>query len=365
MKPCYFLISILLAYPSFAEFKVCYVSSNIKHVLPRANDKPSQFGGFFAAISRFKKVNAYEGKIDFRVFQPEGNQGAILSGILWAKKNHCSVIVGLVTSRDALIAGPLLKKNNMVGFSSTATNSKLSEYFPWIYSVSTSADSYVKSFFLWVKKNGFENNISIVADSSSIYSLYFKDRTIQLLPSSRVYYLNEKKELSTEDLRSINNMRKGVLLYTPYPLASLPSLTQITSETANHVVLFGTQSWNEKHPFKNYISVIEKFRKKYIFSPWSTLPGSISYKHFEKEYVKLYDQKPGHDSTYDFDALSIVLNCAFIESKRTLSKQAMYHCLSRKFNYLGATGSYHFSGKESHAIRKEILTPFEINELSL
>lgn len=353
---------ILLAQPSFADFKICHVSSDVKTVLPKAKDFDKLYGGFYAGIERFSQSHDPKTSILFHQFNPKQDATGVVAGVNWAIHNKCDVVVGLITSKDALIAGPLLKENKLIGFSSTATNSRISQYYPYLMSASTSSSSYTKSVVQWIKKMNLKK-VAVISKPSSVYSRFFSDEIKRKLPFAQIFNLRKDNDLSKKDLKVLRSLRADIVFFTVYPIESLPILSTLINSLQYDFspYILGTQAWMETHIFSSNRTLFSNYKKIYVLNPWDFNSPNQILLQAKRIYRSLYNDSIDHDSVYDFDVTSMILKCAFEKKTRTLSKPRMSHCLSKKFSFVGATGIYHFNGKDSHPTRKEHLMQYDLN----
>lgn len=350
---CYLFVCAASAKP----FKVCHVSSAVSSLLPRANDKNILFGGFETAIDEFITKNKLSPKdVEFVAYQNPTESLAVLDGLAKAKSDGCDLIVGLITSKDALIAGPFLMENNLLGISSTATNDGISKYRSNLLSFSTSASSYVKSFVDWTSSNSVKaNEIAVVFKPTEVYSLFFKDEIKKLLPSAVIINFDDLQQ--NDDLRAKLKSLKAIFVST-YPLESIVILKELKSllqSKSKKIDIFGTQSWTEVQAFSTNPDLLDNFKNIYMFSPWDFYRETVEMKQFKNKYKGKFKILPDHDSVYDFDTLSFALMCAYDLKAKILSAKNLKSCFDGNRRFSGVTGTYEFRTDLSHPVRKDFL----------
>lgn len=360
IKLNFLFILLSIMFPCFLwalPFKVCHVSSSVNNLLPRANDQTNLYGGFEVAIDDFITKNKLpKESINFITYQSPTESLAVLNGLTQAKKDNCDLIVGLITSKDALIAGPFLVEKKMFGISSTATNDGISKYRSNLLSLSTSASSYLKSFSKWVlDKSLKQENISVIYKSTEVYSLFFKDELQKIFPKANFTNFDQ---IQNKSLLGSNFKQVKVIFISTYPLESILILKELTSlieNNTNKITIFGTQSWSEIQAFKANFELLNKFKQIYLFSPWDFNNETGLLKEFKLKYKAKFNVLPDHDSVYDYDSMSFSLNCAFDKKTKILSKNKLKFCYENNQMFYGATGNYNFLNTSSHPKRKDFL----------
>lgn len=351
-KVMLFLFVITFLNISFASIKACFVSSDISNLLPSAKDFDKRLGGYTVAIDLFlANENLKTDQISLLDYTKTNSKGFIPDGIKWAKENKCNVVVGLITSRDALVAGPFLREEKLKAFSSTATNSTISQYYPFILSLSTTTDSYLEAL---VSSAHISKKIVAIYKEENVYSLHFYEAL--KLKKQDVKFIKMKSD-NTVDLSEIPY--GATVLITTYPLESIPVVKQLsTSDKVSSLTIIGTQSWMETHAFKSQNIDFEKFKKVQVFSPWDFEKPNKIFSHFSQKYLNKYGTSPDHDSIYDFDVMTIILHCALDKRKRILDSDLLNKCMSMPITFTGASGGHSFNGTSSHTKRKEYLLDY-------
>ena len=345
------------------SLKICHVSSELGSVLPRANDSSATHGGFKVAIQAYNR--RHKKSVKFTVADGK----SLLDQLNWAAAGNCDAIVGLVTSRDALLAAPILKKNGtLVAFSSTATADELNDYFPNVISASTSMSAWVEAVERKFKNQRYPTVI-IVSKPDDLYSLFFTKKLASSFGSGTVILnLGPNDEIKSSFIKTLDPASQILFLYSTYPIHSLHSLAQLAGKLnkskSAHWKIVGTQSWIETHTFRARKDVMDQLPICFHFSPWIA-PANSAYRLFKAQYHHLYQRPPDHDSTYDYDVMNMILNC-YQESqvKNGFEKLRLRDCLGKQHEYLGATGLYRYNGIQSHPIRNEQIVPLHLKRLN-
>jgi ABC-type branched-subunit amino acid transport system substrate-binding protein len=347
------------AFLASGEIKLCHVSSSIDAVLPSANDLDTRFGGFLEAVKKYndeltKTKQSNVKKIEKAVFEylsPEGSNIDIPSLIERAHKQGCFAVVGLISSKDALLAAPFLKKYKMAAVSSTAVSNDLDAYFPHILSLSSSAESWSREIVNQIKTHKADKTV-VLFDSSDVYSYNLLSklklewqRNIKLkIPALET--VETKNVLAVKNISPGSNSQKLAVVFTTYPMASLSALKLMNGLTkSNNLRLFGNPAWMETHAFSADGDLFQKLPDVFLVAPWFLTDENKLFTDFKKRYQISYKKNPDHDSSYDYDAATLLLRCAS-------SKKSALECITNLKSFSGVSGNYAFSGK-SHSERPE------------
>lgn len=343
-----------------APLRLCFVSSELGAVLPRANDRPSAYGGFQTALRVYNRAH----KVPAELILGKGTN--VLQQVDWALAGNCDAMVGLVTSRDALLAAPKISLlGKMAAFSSTATVDELDEYFPSVVSAATPMSTWVTAAVKEISKGNWKR-VVVISKSDDLYSLFFTKRLSAILgKKAEVWPLDARDQLLSATLDDLIPSQRTLMVYTTYPIHSLPSMAQIAARTnpeaKAHWALLGTQAWLETHTFRAQKEVITRLPPCFYFSPWSG-PANPQYLSFRDEYRKEYHADPDHDSTYDYDVTNMILACYDkVAGRSGPLRENLRKCLGEPRSFVGATGAYAFDGKHSHPLRVEQMVPLSLS----
>lgn len=333
------------------RLKICHVSSSLGDILPRANEGQAQYGGFLLALKQFRHLHPNL-PVDWKVFKA---QGALPSdGVAWADKKKCHVIVGLVSSRDALIAAPFLKKHKIFGFSSMASTDLIKKGFPYIRSAAIPSSLAMKFLAHQARQKKF-SHIYVIYEADDIFSLSYLD-SLRPLIKVKPIALNRSRLIPIHQLESLRSEKRIFLLYTTYPLRSGPSLIQLAKQLSpdqqRSLVMYGNSSWMETQILHQLADVLRLFPHRYIMTAWHSSKNKDKFDEFSEAYRLLYGKRPDHDSSYDFDVTQQILTCYESSSKAKSLRRALQACLSKPSVLHGVTGDYSFPEGKAHAQRR-------------
>ncbi len=341
---------------SFArDLSVCYISSEHGLALPRANDKPANLGGFETAI----RISKTKLNVKFKIVDTASQ--SLLSRLSALKSENCDAVVGLVSSRDALLAARTLKKLKILALSSTATSDDLSEGLPYLKSLASSQTAMAKSLKLELKKRKIDNAI-IVYQPEETFSDLYKDILKHVLTIDLEFFpLSSENTLPAAFYDKIVSRPKPVIFAT-YPTSSVSALGKIETLAKLHselemLPIFGNQTWLEPQGFQSRKEVEKILRNITVFSTWDF---SISEKFIPAlhNFFSEYHVPMDHDSAYDFDAMQFLIQCAERAGPSELVSEAIAGCFNRDKTFVGLTGEYTFRKNNAHPTRIDRPYPF-------
>lgn len=340
-----------------AVLKVCHVSSSLSNILPRANDLNLRGSGFKLKIEEYNARHA--NRIEFVFFEPASSQIALLDGIKRAAAEHCTVVVGLVSSRDAVIAAPFLQKLDLIGVSSTATATQLNQWHHSVVTLAASQESQAKNLLKTIRSSSKKGDIFVVTQRDDFYSFLFANELSTLEPSVRRLQLEPGYTLSKHDLSALSASQVAAIIYSTYPILSIPSLKQLSTiqaEKQKNFMIFGTSPWLETQIFKAKQSVLKALSEIKVLVPWDNeVRLKAVRQHFLHAYLNRYGAYPDHDSIYDYDAMSMIIECFGQENLR--------QCLGSSRIFTGILGKYLFQEGLAHPQRPMIMKDYLLGAL--
>ncbi|PWU19548.1 MAG: hypothetical protein C5B49_05580 [Bdellovibrio sp.] len=327
---------------------ICHVSSKIDDVLPSAQDLSTRYSGFQFAIEEYNK--GAKRQANFIIIAPETKKDQVPELIQTAKSKDCAVIVGLITSKDALLAGPFLKQNEIPGFSSTAMAPDAQTFFPYLLSATTSSESWAKALLGDLRQHE-RQQIIIFRKASD----FFSQVTVKSL-EQEARNLDMVKQVQTVEVSSPDEMRttldrfkfKNVtFVFTTYPMASVEGISALSSVTwGRESKIYGNPSWMEQQTFLHFRPIMEKVPSIFLVAPWFPEDNTKENLDFQKKYSERFHAFPDHDTAYNYDVTKIILHC-FEKNLRPVD------CFKSPLHYDGVTGTFDFDGRSSHPLRSE------------
>ena len=335
------------------EIKLCYVSSPINGVLPRAQSITTASVGFRLALQEYEQTSGRGARLV--EFEPRRAAMAIPDGIKWAKEQGCLAVVGLVSSKDALVAGPFLAERDLVGVSSTATSDELDKFFPYLMSTSTAASSPIAAITRLVKND--RRRAVVLYDGTDFFSNFYYKELKEQLPLAKFLTVDGKGQLAPNALADLKRADGGtIFVVTLYPFKSLPALEQLAGlglAAPQRSLIIGNPAWMEVQSFANRRDIFGRLPPAKVFSPWDTRKVTAPWRAFRANLKREFGAEPDHDSVYDYDVTRWILSC--VDKAKASTSADLRSCLSRSQTFEGLTGRYRFGGHSSHPEREETL----------
>lgn len=321
------LAALFLAFDAAAALNVCHVSSYLGSKLPSAKDKELLFGSF--------ELAARNTELRLHKFEPKDSLD-VLKGIEWAQARKCRIVVGLISSQDALLAAPLLAQHGMFGVSATATTHLTNRWHENFRSLSVSSEQYVQDLVQELKLRE-RNEFFVVTKKGSPYSDTYEGLLrAQELPGARYVDLAGATEL-------LKHKSRALIVFTAYPFESLPVMLKLPK--AQDFLFVGTPAWNETHTMGPFKDELHSRGRILVLDPMRT---GAAFTEFVHAYEKAFGRRPDHDSIYEFDVIRFIAGCAKPSEHDTLK------CLREKKSFTGATGPYQFVAGKSHPVRAQV-----------
>ncbi len=350
--------TVSFAVPS--EIRICHLSESASKVLPIKMDEDHRLAGFEIAIHEFIKTTRTPAKL---ISAPSGI--SIPEGIKWAKNQDCTVLVGLVTSRDALIAAKLLKANDLLAFTSTANADEINSGFPNLLSAAVSQSDWVDQAYNHAIRTG-ARKIWIIRKSDEIYSILYSEKLKKKFGQlGTVIDLSNSGILTQSDLNQIDPFTPGEIIYTTYPFSSVRSLYQLYYKFRagfESWKILVTQPWFEYHVFDEHRELFSKLPPVLAFSAWDTCSKRPIAKQFEAQFLKTYRQNFGYDIAHDYDVTKMILSCTQRYSSHQ-PKEALKKCFLEPRKFEGVSGAYLYDGHKSHNQRPLTLRLFDFKNM--
>jgi ABC-type branched-subunit amino acid transport system substrate-binding protein len=344
-------IDLIFAAPKKKSIKVCHVSTLIDHLLPSANDMKMRYSGFDLAIKSFNDRNsngAFHATLE--VISAKNKQITIFDLLNEAKTRNCNAIVGLVTSRDALLSGPILKQIGIIGISSTAVHDDISKFYPHVISLANSATTWAKSLAQQMHKTK-THKVYIFKKEADVFSATLTSALEWQLKNLNVNY--EKIEDIDPSVASKWPLTRSSMVFTTYPVISIEHILRLIQVQNKEMTIFGNPSWMERHTFSALAKKLKAVDNIFVSAPWHNEYTSTAGEKFFKSYKEHYSKKPDHDTAYNYDATTLALEC--------LTKYKSGPCQIKNLKFTGATGYYEFLNS-SHAIRPELIRQIKIDD---
>jgi len=285
---------------------------------------------------------------------------ALAEGLRSMAADHCSLVLGLYTSHDCMVAGPLLKKYHLIAISPTCGASMEKQFVPYLYAAASSLKNCVKRMSQYVSKHSNQAPIFAIYQDSGVYS----DNGFQIfekMTERKIVPINVASD-GQFDLSKFANLKnkKATLVFFTYPLPSVQILLQLS---IHHILnpnmtVVGSPSWIYD------TSVFESSIKKILLSLHSVVvpnildDKSIASCEYKKKFNAKYHRNPLLIEYVTYDVAKLAVNCF-----RKSDLDGHYHaekfreCLLAK-PYSGVSGTFKFARGTPFANRKIYMTNF-------
>lgn len=269
----------------------------------------------------------------------------------------CSVVLGLVTSRECLIAGPVLKKNKLIGISPCCGHDKINQFYPYLYVGSAPLSIEVSTIIQHLKQENKEDNIYVIYKPTNVYShemfLQFQKQYTKKFTKIEISSDN------TFDIKKFSYAKNtpATLVFFTYPLPSIKTLLTLSSQkliNKNTDVLGGSSWGDEITLFKSIRPILEKVRAVVCVEmlDWQKVKNS----GFVKKFEKTHKRKPLDIEIISYDMTRFAVSCykqATIDNKYDI--KAFQHCMTHK-KHKGVSGDFLFNKRSSFANRPIYIT---------
>lgn len=293
---------------------------------------------------------------DYRFFSADKN-AELAAQIQVMAHSSCSVILGLFTSRECLIAGDILRKNKIVGISPICGHDDVGRFYPYIFTgthpISVAADITVDYI------NNMQNSGKIFAIhqptnvySEAEFSQFMKrfSKPITVIPVDSGGKFDIDKFLYKKD-------EAVTLVFFTYPLPSVKILIELSNKNliAKNVRIVGASSWNDDvFLFKPIKPILESAAS--VVAADTVDWKKIKQSNFSKVFIKNFNREPLNIEVLNYDVTRFAIKCyreSSINNKNDVDK--FINCITHT-KYQGVSGTFSFSKNSSFADRPKYLT---------
>lgn len=298
---------------------------------------------------------------DYRIYFSSDNDNAEFAAQVQSMTwEGCSVVLGLFTSKDCLIAGPILKENKTIGLSPSCAVDKIKQFMPYLYSATPDLDNFSKKVAERIDDDVQEGVVFAFYQPSDIYSTSgykaFKKNVNKKIIEVPV---NSSGEFDSKLLSVVANNKSSMVFFTnPLPSAQILVNLDRHKLITKNVKIIGATSWVfDISVFKPVESVLLKANS--VMSPTVINRDQIESSIFSQHFRKLYGREPDVVEVLSYDATRLAVQCY----RHTLSagsedkNQSFIQCL-RMNKYNGVSGHSVFEEGSPFSVRKVSLVNF-------
>src|SRR5579872_1537574 len=175
--------------------------------------------------------------------------------------DSCSIILGLFTSRDCLIAGPLLVKNKIIGVSPSCSDDKEISFSPYLYTAVPQLNEFSIKIGDYLNKRNDLGLTFVIYQPTDIYSItgFNEFKKIFTKPIVEIPVTSDG-QFDIKKL-SYKKGKQATIIFFTYPLPSAQILTKLFDNglISKNVRIVGSASWVfDTSVFKPIKSIFQK-----------------------------------------------------------------------------------------------------------
>lgn len=271
----------------------------------------------------------------------------------------CSVVLGLFTSRECLIAGPIFMKNKLIGISSSCGHNKIEEFSPYLYTIIPPISEFIAKIAVYLNQKIDAGNIIAIYQPTDVYS--------------ETEFYNFKKQFTKQiieipvgsdgqfDINKFSKLRgkKSTIVFFTYTLPSAKILMDLSEHQLinKNTNIIGSSCWTfDVSVFRPIRSILEKANSVIATDiiDWKKAINS----RFVQGFMRKYDRNPLAIEILTYDVTNLAINCykkSVINHKYDIT--SFQNCMT-KTQYDGVSGHFSFNNNSSFANRPIYLTNF-------
>jgi ABC-type branched-subunit amino acid transport system substrate-binding protein len=271
----------------------------------------------------------------------------------------CSIILGLFTSRECLISGPLLKRNKIIGISSTCGHDNISLFSPYLYTIIPAISVFSNKTSTYLNEHPSSEKLFVIYQPTDVYSKTshevfkkgIKKPIIEIPVTSNGHFDINKFSISS-------NERFTIVFFT-YALPSAKILMQLSAHQiiTKKTTIIGASCWTfDVTVFRPLRSILEKAKKVLATDvlDWNTVKET----EFVKKFTTRFNRKPLTIEILTYDVTQLAISCY----KKSLvnnqyDRNRFQNCMINT-QHQGVSGRFSFSKDSPFAERRLYLTNF-------
>ncbi|MCA0402711.1 MAG: ABC transporter substrate-binding protein [Proteobacteria bacterium] len=271
----------------------------------------------------------------------------------------CSIILGFFTSRECLIAGPILKKNKLIGVSSSCGHNNIRKFSPFLYTIIPPINVFSDKISTYLNENNNLEKIFVIYQPTDVYSE----------TASSSFRKKIKKPIITIPIASDgsfdikkfpNNINENfTIVFFTYPLPSAKILMQLSEHKiiSKRTTILGASCWTfDVTVFRPLRSILEKANSVLAIDvlDWKKVKKTI----FVKNFFEKFNREPLTIEILTYDVTKLAINCyekSLIYDKYDIKE--FQNCMTAT-KHNGVSGIFSFRKNSSFATRELYLTNF-------
>ena len=296
----------------------------------------------------------------YKIYYAKANNDAqLVSQIQTMTTNKCSIILGIFTSQDCLVSGPVLAHNHTIGVSSSCSDNKIQRFYPYIHTSVPHLSTFSKVVANYVNKhkNGKIYAFYQPADpySQSGYQAFkqYAKRHFVSIPVGLYGNINLPQITAKPG-------RQNFFIFFTYPLPSAQILVQLETHGLinKSTNIIGASSWIfDESVFRPIVSIFTKAKR--VLTPNLIRRSNITSSKFAHKFMQRYKRPPDVVEVLTYDTTRLSVNCyRRANAAQNFNAKLFLSCLANN-KYQGISGRTIFPNGSAFAQRKVYLVNFK------
>jgi hypothetical protein len=270
----------------------------------------------------------------------------------------CSILLGLFTSRDCLIAGPILKKNKTVGISSSCGHDDINQFSPYLYTIIPSLSEFIDVTAKYLNKTKNLGRVIVIYQPTDVYSaagfhefqIKFNKKIIEVPVGSDGQLDLSKFSIAGEQV---------TIVFFCYPLPSAQILVELSNHNliTKHTKIIGASSWTfDVSVFRPIKAILESSQEVLTTDiiDWNKFKKS----EFLIKFYKKFHREPLNIEVLTYDVTQLAINCYKQSTISDNYNSDLFHSCLVRGGHQGVSGRYSFDKQSPFAHRPIYLTNF-------
>lgn len=345
-KAAVFILFLLLCFNQ-ALATICIVSNPNREMVKTVMD--------YDALVRGSELAFQDTQFsDYRFFSANTNVEFLQQIQQTTTSDSCSIILGLLTSRECLIAGPVLVKNKTIGISFICGHDEVNNFYPYLYTATPSIDRASQVVVNYLEQQSpFNNKIFAIYQPTDTYSEAEFSQFKSKFKAPIIEVPVDSEGQLDINLLSYKPGEKVTLVFFIYPLPSVKVLETLDDHKmiTKDVRIIGASSWSDDDSLLIPIKLIleKAYEVKALdITDWSNVKKSA----FVTRFAKAFHRNPVSIEVSNYDVTKFAVECykkSFTLGKYDINK--FRYCLTHT-RYFGASGEFSFDQNSSFASRQ-------------
>lgn len=348
LKFLIFLSAVLISSPNMAQ--IC-ISNNSNHSMFGSGPHIGALThGYEVAFqkSNFLKYLKFSSETDADLANQVGKMSS----------NSCSIILGFFTSRECLIAAPILKKNKLVGISSTCSHDRLRQFSPYFYTIIPPLSIFSDKISGYLNENANSEKIYAIYQPTDVYS---RNTTFAFKKgiTKPIIYIPVTSDGRIDISKFSNTNDKFIIVFFTYALPSAKILMQLSEHKiiSKRTTVLGASCWTfDVTVFRPLRSILEKANSVLAIDvlDWKKVKKTM----FVKNFFEKFNREPLTIEILTYDVTKLAISCyekSLIYDKYDIKE--FQNCMTAT-KHNGVSGIFSFRKNSSFATRELYLTNF-------